>query len=173
MPLASSLNFRVIFKATFESNLPPGGFLQKDFPLDFYLVFCTLPSASSGETLRNCFQIHHLVSCRTLVETLPGLCLTALHLCLEFWTSAQPLSLLLSKTLLMNSLLEFTSPTKRWSTAAAECGAIHGHIVKSQLLFHGVIDYITSFTFVRAGASQLTRGAGCLQAQTDRLLKPF
>lgn len=72
--------FRVIFKATFEINLPPGGFLQKDFPLDFYLAFCTLPSASSGKTLRNCFQIHHLIPCRTLVEAFPDLCLTDLHL---------------------------------------------------------------------------------------------
>lgn len=102
MPLASSLNFRVIFKATFESNLPPGGFLQKDFPPDFYLVLCTLSSALSRRTLRNCFQIHHSVSYR------------------HFHTSALPFSIcdlsfepmhshssLLLKSLLMNSLLVF------------------------------------------------------------------
>lgn len=35
------------------------------------------------------------------------------------------------------------------------------------------VNYTTSITFVRTGASQLTQCAGCLQAQTDRLLKPF
>lgn len=79
MAMAGSLNFRVIFKATFESSLPPGGFLQKDFPPDFYLVLCTI----------FCFvweNFKELLSDSPygFLQTLPGLCLTHLHLQLEF-----------------------------------------------------------------------------------------
>lgn len=101
--MAGSLIFRVIFKATFESNLSPGGFLQKDFPPDFYLVLCNLSSASSRRTLRNCFQIPHSVSYRHIqVSSLP------ISICdLSFESMHSHSFLLLTKSLLMNSLLVF------------------------------------------------------------------
>lgn len=61
MAMAASLGLRVIFKATFEINLPECGFHQKDFQPDFYLVLCTL-SSSSCRTLKNYLQVSHPVS---------------------------------------------------------------------------------------------------------------
>lgn len=131
MAMAASLGLRVIFKATFEINLPECGFHQKDFPPDFYLVLCTL-SSSACRTLRNCLQVSHPVSYRhfrplpypspsvtldTCLFSCPNLCSQIHH-----WYF-----------LLFNS--------KRWRTAEAKHGATHGHTSNccSRALQHRVL----------------------------------
>lgn len=139
MAMAGSFDLRVIFKAIFESNLPPGGFLQKDFPPDFHLVLCSLSSSSSGRTLQNCLQIHQSISYRHF-QTLP------ISICNLSFEPMHSHSSLLPKSLLMNSLLVFsTFSFQRWNMAVAEHAAIHGHIVKSQLLFQSAIYYFYYF----------------------------
>lgn len=136
MAMAGSLNFRVIFKSAFESNPPPGGFLQKDFPPDFYLVLCTLSSVSSRRILRNCFQIQRLGSYRHFqASALPiSVCDLSWNQCTATHLSSYPI---LCWLIHYWYLPLFNS--KRWSMAVAEHGAIRGHIVKSQLLLRSVL----------------------------------
>lgn len=140
-----------VSEATFESNLPPGAFLQKYFPSNFYSVLFTLSSALFGRTLRDCLQIHHSVSYRHF---------------LEFWTGAQPF--ISPPSYPAADGLAVGIPTiclkKLYSGCSYSC--LHS---RSNCCFK--VYYTTSITCVQTGASQLTQGAGYLQAQTAKLLK--